>query len=144
MGGVSRRSIPSRAVTSSTTTTNVLGADIGGTKLAAGVVASDGSVLSLVTESTDLSLGPAAVLDRLAALCRRAVADAGLEVAGLAGLGIACGGPLDTETGIVHSPPNLPGWDDVPVRDRLAGALDDLPAWIENDATAAALAEWRF
>jgi glucokinase len=122
----------------------VLGADIGGTKLAAGVVAPDGTVLSHVTEPTDLSLGPDGVLDALAALCRRAVAEAGVDVASVAGLGIACGGPLDPETGIVHSPPNLPGWDDVPVRDRLAEALRGLPAWIDNDATAGALAEWRF
>ncbi|MFL5778642.1 MAG: ROK family protein [Chloroflexota bacterium] len=131
-------------MTGATATRPVLGADIGGTKLAAGVVATDGSVLSWRTIPTDLRLGPDGVLDCLADLCRAAVADAGLTIDGLAALGIGCGGPLDPDTGIVHSPPNLPGWDETPVRDRLASALGGLPAVIENDATAAALAEWRY
>ena len=57
--------------------------------------------------------------------------------------GISCGGPLDAEKGIVQSPPNLPGWDDVPVAD-MVSARTGLFAKLENDANACALAEWRF
>jgi len=57
--------------------------------------------------------------------------------------GVACGGPLDAERGLILSPPNLPGWDNVPIvkmlLDRFGGE-----AYLMNDANASALAEWRF
>lgn len=61
----------------------------------------------------------------------------------VAGIGISCGGPLDPERGIVQSPPNLPGWDEIPVT-ALVEARTGLRAKLENDANACALAEWRF
>ena len=60
-----------------------------------------------------------------------------------AGIGISCGGPLDSERGVVLSPPNLPGWDGVPVtayfRERFA-----VPVHLQNDANACAWAEYRY
>lgn len=57
--------------------------------------------------------------------------------------GISCGGPLDSRTGVIQSPPNLPGWDNIPIvkmmTDRYGGS-----AYLMNDANAGALAEWRF
>lgn len=58
-------------------------------------------------------------------------------------IGVTCGGPLDARTGRVLGPPNLPGWDDVPLSAMLGEALD-APSHLENDADAAALAEWRW
>ena len=58
-------------------------------------------------------------------------------------IGISCGGPLDSGTGTILSPPNLPGWDDVPIVDLLSGETG-VPCFLENDANACALAEWRF
>jgi glucokinase len=58
-------------------------------------------------------------------------------------VGVSCGGPLCAETGRILSPPNLPGWDDVPVVERLSKAFD-CPVYLENDANAGALAEWRW
>lgn len=58
-------------------------------------------------------------------------------------IGIACGGPLDAESGTVLSPPNLPGWDAIPVSDILTTSLAT-PSFLMNDANANALAEWRF
>ena len=57
--------------------------------------------------------------------------------------GFSCGGPLDWKTGVVLSPPNLPTWDHVPVTEMARQALG-APAFLENDANACALAEWRF
>jgi glucokinase len=57
--------------------------------------------------------------------------------------GFSCGGPLDWKTGVVMSPPNLPTWDHVPVTDMASQALG-APAFLENDANACALAEWRY
>ena len=58
-------------------------------------------------------------------------------------IGISCGGPLDEEMGIIKSPPNLPGWDDVHIVDILKERFG-VPVAIQNDANACALAEWRF
>ncbi|MDI4648211.1 ROK family protein [Cohnella hashimotonis] len=62
---------------------------------------------------------------------------------GPAAIGVSCGGPLDSAAGLVLSPPNLPGWDGVdvlaPLRERFG-----VPAALQNDANACALAEWRW
>ena len=60
-----------------------------------------------------------------------------------AGIGISCGGPLDSGQGVILSPPNLPGWDSVPIcayfRNRFG-----VPVFLQNDANACAVAEWKF
>ncbi len=56
-------------------------------------------------------------------------------------IGISCGGPLDSKTGIVHSPPNLPGWDNVPICSVFSERYGVETA-LQNDANACALAEW--
>lgn len=61
----------------------------------------------------------------------------------LSACGFSCGGPLDSATGVVMSPPNLPGWDNVPLV-KLAQERFHVPAFLENDANACALAEWRW
>jgi glucokinase len=58
-------------------------------------------------------------------------------------VGVSCGGPLDSRAGIVQSPPGLPGWDDVPITRELGQALG-CRAFLQNDANACALAEWRY
>ena len=58
-------------------------------------------------------------------------------------IGVSCGGPLDSKTGVILGPPNLPGWDYVPVTEYLTERFH-LPAYLENDANACAVAEWRF
>ena len=58
-------------------------------------------------------------------------------------IGISCGGPLDSKKGIIMSPPNLPGWDDVRICEILKGKFS-VPVFLQNDADACALAEWKF
>src|SRR3954469_14971618 len=116
----------------------VLGLDVGGTKLAAGVVAPDGRVLSWLSVPTRVEEGPDAVIARHVDLGRDAVAEAGVEWSSIASIGIGCGGPLDPVSGIIQSPPNLPGWDDVPLVASVEAALGR-PAAVDNDATAGAL-----
>ncbi len=61
----------------------------------------------------------------------------------LANIGISCGGPLDSERGVVLSPPNLPGWDEVPVTDHFSKRFD-VPVHLQNDANACAWAEYLY
>ena len=58
-------------------------------------------------------------------------------------IGISCGGPLDAERGVILSPPNLPGWDEIYITDLLAEKFG-IPAYLCNDANAGALAEWKY
>ena len=61
----------------------------------------------------------------------------------LAAVGVSCGGPLDSRNGLILSPPNLPGWDRVDVLTPIAERFG-VPAGLQNDANACALAEWRW
>jgi glucokinase len=120
------------------TVAGVLALDIGGTKLAAGLVDGTGRVHSFMAAPTPP--GPERALDVLFSLGRKVVADAGADVTAV---GIGCGGPLDAGRGVLLSPPHLPGWQDVPVT-ALASAAFGRPAALDNDGTAAAEAEYRF
>jgi glucokinase len=122
---------------------SALALDIGGTKLAAGVVTSDGSVHGFVVEPTRRSDGPGPIITTLFELGRRAIEAATAEgVRAVAGVGISCGGPLDAAAGVLVNPLHLPGWIDVPIV-AMAEAEFGLPASLDNDATLAALAEQR-
>jgi glucokinase len=61
----------------------------------------------------------------------------------LAAIGISCGGPLDSSKGLIQSPPNLPGWDNIPIT-QLFESQFNVPVFLQNDANACALAEFRF
>ncbi|WP_432944659.1 ROK family protein [Kribbella sp. CA-253562] len=119
----------------------VLALDVGGTKLATGVVGADGTVLSFRTVETAVHEGPDAVVGRLLDLAEKTLAEAGHPE--VVAVGIGCGGPLDPDTGVILGPPGLPGWDEVPLARMVTERLG-LPAYVENDATAAALAEHRW
>jgi glucokinase len=60
-----------------------------------------------------------------------------------AAIGISCGGPLDRKRGLILSPPNLPGWDRIGVTAYFQAAMG-IPAFLQNDADAGALAEWKY
>src|SRR4051812_44905791 len=95
---------------------SVLALDIGGTKLAAGVVMADGSVHGMVVEATLREQGPDAIIPRLFALGRQAIETAGAAgIPAPAAVGISCGGPLDASAGVLINPLHLPGWIDVPI-----------------------------
>jgi glucokinase len=84
--------------------------------------------------------GPDDMIDRHVSLARAVVARSGVPWRRLQAVGIACGGPLDPAAGLIQSPPNLPGWDDFPLAAKVSSALG-LPVFVDNDATACAVAE---
>jgi len=113
---------------------DLIGVDIGGTKCLVARLAGDG------TWQVGEPIPTGAPEATLAALM------AGIESLGVdnePAFGVACGGPLDAEAGVIQSPPNLPGWDDVRVTELLTARFGG-QAFLMNDADAAALAEWRF
>jgi glucokinase len=103
----------------------------------------DGHVLSRHVIPSRVEDGPQAMIARHVELGRQAVEASGLDWAQIGAVGIACGGPLDPQAGIIQSPLSLPGWDDIPLVAIVSSALDR-PAVVDNDATAGALAEWQY
>jgi glucokinase len=123
-----------------------LGIDIGGTKCAVALGRREAERPVVVWKAsfpTAEAGGPGPVLERLAGLADRALAESGIEASRIEGIGISCGGPLDSRRGLVLSPPNLAGWDEVPVS-AFFQARYGVEARLQNDANACALAEWRY
>ena len=119
------------------------GLDIGGTKCAVllgRVRNEDGSieVLSRDALPTDTKAGPYATLDSFDRFLSPMLA-----AQEIAAIGISCGGPLDSRRGLILSPPNLPGWDNVPIVSHLESRYG-VPVKLQNDANACAVAEWKF
>ena len=112
-----------------------LGIDIGGTKCALVTADEDGKILKKVRFATT---GFKETLQRIIDTAKELVArEKPLAV------GVSCGGPLDARSGMILSPPNLPGWDEVPITRILSDELG-IPAFLCNDANACALAEHEF
>lgn len=116
---------------------HVLGIDLGGTKILSLCLDEGMRPVGQDQRPTEAEEGPQAVIGRMVRSAR-AAARGRRPVA----VGISTPGPCDPQRGVVTTPPNLPGWRDVPLA-RLVGEELGLPAWIENDANAAALAEHR-
>lgn len=121
----------------------LIGLDIGGTKTAIVQGTRQGEILARRAFPTAPERGFAATWDDL---CREVVTmlDAAREVERQPlALSVSIGGPLDIARGIIYSPPHLPGWDAIPLRELLYQRFG-LPVYIEHDGNAGALAEWRF
>ena len=121
----------------------VVGIDIGGTKLATVVADRHGNIFNKIRKPTHSDKGPEFAIQTLFEMIYQAIQDVDIGKKDISGIGVSCGGPLDTKTGIVYSPPNLPGWDAFPLKDRLENEFN-INTVIENDANASALAEYRF
>ena len=126
-----------------------LGFDIGGTKCAAilgrGEIPADHRdlIVDKITFPTRVERGWRAVVEELIASGEALLASHGVNHSDLIGVGISCGGPLDSRTGTVHCPPNLPDWDNVPLK-ALMEERFGVKTTLQNDANACAVAEWKF
>jgi glucokinase len=118
-----------------------LGIDIGGTKCAVIAGTEEMEILEKINFPTETARGPEhainLLLENAGLICEK------FKSMTLVSIGISCGGPLDSKRGIVQSPPNLPGWDNIPIV-RLFSEKFHVPAYLQNDANACALAEWKF
>ncbi len=116
-----------------------LGIDIGGTKCAVVAGTSDFAIIEKISFPTRTERGYEAILGEFMHQIDEMLKRLGPDR--LRRIGISCGGPLDSRTGTVHSPPNLPGWDDVPIG-RIFSERYGVACALQNDANACALAEW--
>lgn len=116
-----------------------IGIDVGGTKCAVirGKVGQGIEIEEKIRFETKSWMGPQYALDGIFVGVDK------LWTARVQAIGVSCGGPLDADKGVVLSPPNLPGWNTVPITDML-GERFGVPAYLQNDADASAVAEWKF
>jgi glucokinase len=118
-----------------------LGIDLGGTNIKSGVVDDAGRPLSSVSVETNADRGAAIGLRALAEAGRAAVAQSGLSWDEISAVGLGSPGTMDLPAGMLLDPPNLPGWENFPIRERLAAELRK-PTLLQNDANAAAFGEY--
>ena len=121
----------------------LVGIDIGGTKLAVVIANSDGRILNKIRQPTKSYKGFEYAIRLIFDMIDQLLHLEQLTRDQVLSIGISCGGPLDTQTGVVYSPPNLPDWEAIPLADIVESEFKIRPV-IENDANAGALAEWRF
>jgi len=120
----------------------IIGIDVGGTKVAGGLVTRKGRLSNTQVVPTHADKGFNTSFAQIAHLIGRLLRGAGGK-GNVGGIGICAPGPLNPKTGVVLNPPNLPGWRDIELT-RLVEKEFGLPAKLENDANAAGLAEVLF
>ncbi|MCP4639070.1 MAG: ROK family glucokinase [bacterium] len=119
----------------------VVGVDLGGTNVKTAVCSAEGKLLSKDSRPTDADQGQDVVLDRMVEGVEAALDGAGLTREDTLAVGMGVPGPMNWQTGLLYSPPNLPGWKNVPVADLMRERLG-LPVFVDNDANVAAYGEF--
>ena len=114
--------------------------DLGGTQIRAALASAPDRLHRIVRTETQATQGPEAVLRRIEDAARQV---AGEEWPEVEAIGIIAPGPLDPWRGVILEAPNLPGWENLPLKDRLSARMGR-PVVVGNDANLAALAEQRF
>ena len=116
-----------------------MGLDIGGTKCAVSVGGVQGDTICILErKEVSTTKDPLQTLNGLAPYIREYIKKYPIKR-----VGISCGGPLNSDTGVILCPPNLPGWENFPIVDYIKKEYR-LDAKLENDANACAVAEWKF
>jgi len=118
-----------------------VGLDVGGTDIKAALVDDHGRIACKTVRPTGAERGPEAVLADMADLAREVIAGAGVAHSSVVGVSIGAPGPLSPSRGIIFRAANLPGFENVPIRDELARRVA-LPAVFDNDGNAAAYGEF--
>ena len=116
-----------------------IGLDIGGTKCAIVLGDENFKIYKKVFFETKVERGPAVILDEFKQHIYRIFEK--YDRKKLVKIGISCGGPLNSKMGLIKSPPNLPGWDNIPIVDIFKEEFG-VGVALQNDANACALAEW--
>lgn len=119
----------------------VVGVDLGGTNLGTAVITDSKDILAKLTVPTNAHEGPEAVIDAIERSVRRALAEAGADLTDTLAVCVGSPGPLNWQTGIVYHAPNLPGWNDIPLGEKLHDRLA-VPCYVDNDANVACYGEY--
>ncbi|WP_035172110.1 ROK family protein [Caldanaerobius polysaccharolyticus] len=121
----------------------IVGVDLGGTKLSTVLINKVGEILVRENVPTEAYKGPDAVIQKIKDTIHTVMDKAGVSLGELEGIGVGSPGPLDAEKGVIKFTSNLPGWVDVPLKDRIQEEFP-VPIKVDNDANAAAVGEGIF
>lgn len=123
----------------------LLGFDIGGTKCSVTLgIDKESETIDIIEKKvlpTDRSVYE--MIELLFDTAEELLAGKSVSNENISGIGISCGGPLSSKLGIILSPPNLPGWDKIPIVD-MAEKRFGKAVLLQNDANACAIAEWKY
>lgn len=118
-----------------------IGIDFGGTNVKVALVSDGGQITAKASGPTDAKAPPESVIAEMADLAKSLVKSAGASADQIVGAGLGSPGPLDFRRGTVVHSVNLPTWENVPIREMLAGRLG-MDVALDNDANAAAFGEY--
>jgi glucokinase len=122
----------------------IIGFDIGGTKCASILAEATDEYITIIEREQIETLGCwQNILSGLCDISLNQLRKNNLTNNDIIGAGISCGGPLDSKRGYILSPPNLPGWDNVPAVEYIENILG-IKTRLKNDADACAIAEWKY
>ncbi|MBE9583212.1 ROK family protein [Mucilaginibacter sp. JRF] len=122
----------------------LLGFDIGGTKCAVLLGRQANDTIQIVhKEAMPTDLPVYEMIEKLFAVAEDILGKHAVSIDEVTGIGISCGGPLSSKRGLILSPPNLIGWDNVPIV-KMAAERFNKPVLLQNDANACAVAEWKY
>lgn len=119
----------------------VVGVDLGGTNLKAALVSRERKLLAKLSRPTRAEGGPEAVMEAMAEAVDALLAEHGAGRDSVIAAGFGAPGPMDWQSGVVYSPPNLPGWKDVPLAEEMRSRLG-IPCFVDNDANVACYGEY--
>lgn len=120
-----------------------LGIDLGGTKISTALMDREGDILAQDYRPTLAKGGQEAVLQRILDATQAVMSQADATADQVIAIGVGAPGPMEAKEGILTAPPNLPGWVNVPLK-RLIEEGTGIRTFLENDANAAALAEFHY
>ena len=122
----------------------LLGFDIGGTKCAVILGKDENEALQIIDKNVTPTNKPVyEMIEYLFTMAETMLQKNSVTNDDLKGIGISCGGPLSSKRGLVLSPPNLPGWDNIPIVE-LTQSRFKKNTLLQNDANAGAIAEWKY
>ncbi len=121
----------------------VVALDVGGTKFIVAIVEDNGHILSKEYYLTHDEQGPARVIARLTECIYKTIKNAGLSMTEIGGISLAVAGIIDINRGIIAEAPNLYKWKNIPLASLIENEIG-MPAFVINDASAAALGEYKY
>ena len=118
-----------------------IGIDLGGTNIKGGIIDARRRLLVSDSVATEADRGVEHVFKRMVALAERLMKRRRLRRSDMVGIGVGAPGPMSHAKGLIYFAPNLPGWQNVPLRDMFHDATG-VPVTLENDANSAAFGEF--
>ena len=120
----------------------VIGVDLGGTNVKTALVSRNRELLAKDSRPTRADEGPEAVMEVMEASIRDLLKVQGARMDHVLAAGFGAPGPMNWQTGVVYSPPNLPGWKNVPLAQKMQERLDGTACFVDNDANVACYGEY--